>query len=49
MVGGGRTTGSAVGRGREGGGLHGGNQQGKRETDAGAVRQSRKKVGLERK
>lgn len=35
-----------VGRDREGGRLDGGNQQGKRETDPGAVRWSRKESGL---
>lgn len=35
-----------VGRDREGDGLDGGNQQRKRETDAGAVRRSRKESGL---
>lgn len=40
------TTGSTFGRDREGGGLDGGNQQGKRETDAGAVRRSRKESGF---
>lgn len=40
------TTGSTAGRDREGGGLDGGNQQRKRETDAGAVKRSRRESGL---
>lgn len=43
---GGCTAGSTVGRDREGGGLEGRNQQGKREADAGAVRRNRNKSGL---